>query len=291
MSRELVVVSGKGGTGKTTLTTSLAYLMKDKIIVDADAEAANMYILMKPEVRHKELFKGNKTAKIDTEVCTKCDICRKLCRFDAISIDENGNYVVDDIKCDSCELCKIACPVNAIEMKDVYSGEWYESDTPYGIMVHPKLYPGAENSGNLVTMVKHKAHIISEEKGIPYILVDGSPGIGCPVISTISGADFVIVVAEPTPAGIHDLKRVKKLCDSFKVKTGVVINKFDLNEDKSKEIEKFAESEKIPLLGKIPFDECVPKAIVNLKIPYEAEICDSIKKPIEEIYSKAMELL
>jgi MinD superfamily P-loop ATPase len=289
MSKELVIISGKGGTGKTTLTSSFAYLMKDKIIVDADADAADMYILMKPTIKKKELFKGNKPAKIDIDKCTKCDICRNLCRFDAISINNDGNYIVNEMKCDSCDLCRIACPANAIEMVDTISGEWYESETPYGIMVHAKLYPGAENSGNLVTMVKHRAHILSEEKGIEHILVDGSPGIGCPVISTISGANFVVIITEPTQSGLHDLERVKQLCDSFKIKAGVAVNKYDLNKDVSNKIKTFAEQNNSLFLGEIPFDTGVPKAIVNKEIPYV--VCDSIKKPIEEIFNKAMENL
>ncbi|WP_035589025.1 ATP-binding protein [Hippea jasoniae] len=289
MSKELVVISGKGGTGKTTLTASLASVIKNKVIVDADADAANMYILMKPEVKHKELFKGNPKAVINTDRCIKCDQCRQLCRFDAIYVNSDGEYVVDELKCDSCKLCQIACPVEAVDMKDVYSGQWYESETAYGIMVHAKLYPGAENSGNLVTMVKHRAHLIADEKNIEYILVDGSPGIGCPVISTISGANFVIIVTEPTVSGLHDLKRVKKLCDSFKIKSGVVVNKYDLNSQKTEEIEEFAKREGMPFLGRIPFDKCVVDAIVNLQIPYEA--CDSVKHAVDEILSKAMELL
>jgi len=289
MSKELVVVSGKGGAGKTTLTASLACVLKDKVIVDADADAANMYLLMKPQIKHKELFKGNPKAYIDVDSCVKCDECRKLCRFDAIHIDDKGDYYVDELKCDSCELCKIACPVDSIEMKEVYSGEWYESETPYGIMVHARLYPGAENSGNLVTMVKHRARLIAEEKGIEYILVDGSPGIGCPVISTISGAYFVVIVTEPTPAGIHDLERVKRLCDSFKVRSGVVINKFDLNREKTKEIENFALREDMPMLGKIPFDACVNVAISNLEMPYEQ--CASIRVSVDGIFENIMERL
>ena len=289
MSKELVVVSGKGGAGKTTLTASLACVLKDKVIVDADADAANMYLLMKPEIKHRELFKGNPKAYIDVDRCIKCDECRRLCRFDAIHINENGDYYVDELKCDSCELCKIACPVDAINMKEVYSGEWYESETPYGIMVHAKLYPGAENSGNLVTMVKHRAKLITEERGIEYILVDGSPGIGCPVISTISGAYFVVIVAEPTPAGIHDLERVKKLCDSFKVRSGVVINKFDLNIEKAREIEDFALKEGMPVLGRIPFDTCVNRAITNLEMPYDR--CESVRKSVNNIFENIMERL
>ena len=289
MSKEIVVVSGKGGAGKTTLTASLACVLNDKVIVDADADAANMYLLMKPQIKHKELFKGNPKAYIDVDRCIKCDECRRLCRFDAIHIKENGEYYVDELKCDSCELCKIACPVDAVRMKDVYSGEWYESETPYGVMVHAKLYPGAENSGNLVTMVKHRAKLIAEEKGIKYILVDGSPGIGCPVISTISGAHFVVIVAEPTPAGIHDLKRVKELCDSFKVKSGVVVNKYDLNMEKTKEIEGFSLNENIPVLGRIPFDTCVNKAITDLDMPYER--CKKVKESVDSIFRNIMERL
>ncbi len=289
MSKELVIISGKGGTGKTTLTSSFAYLMDNKIIVDADADAADMYILMDPAINKKEFFKGNMPAKINVETCTKCDLCRQLCRFNAISINESGNYVVDTMKCDSCDLCRIACPADAIEMVETISGEWYESSTPYGIMVHAKLYPGAENSGNLVTMVKHRAHIISEEQNIEHILVDGSPGIGCPVISTISGADFVIIVTEPTQSGLHDLRRVKKLCDSFKVKTGVVVNKYNLNESIAQDIKVFTENSDSIFLGMIPFDRSIPLAIVNKQIPYTA--CKNIQKPIDEILNKAMETL
>ncbi len=289
MSKELVIISGKGGTGKTTLTASFAYLMKDKIIVDADADAADMYILMKPQIKRKELFKGNMPAKIDAARCIGCDECRRLCRFDAIYVNDRGEYVVNTMKCDSCALCKYACPVGAIEMVESISGEWYESETPYGIMVHARIYPGAENSGNLVTMVKHRAHVLSEELGIEYILVDGSPGIGCPVISTISGADFVVIVTEPTQSGVHDLERVKKLCDSFKVRTGVVINKYDINTDVSSRIEDFARSSGSEFLGRIPFDRCVPHAITQKRIPYEA--CEDVREPIKSIFERSMELL
>jgi len=289
MINEIVIVSGKGGAGKTTLAASLSCVIENKVIVDADADAANMYLLLGPEVKHKELFKGNPKAHINADKCIKCDECRQLCRFDAIHINDNDDYYVDELKCDSCELCKIACPTEAIEMKEVFSGEWYESETPYGIMVHAKLYPGAENSGNLVTMVKHRAKLIAEEKGIEYILVDGSPGIGCPVISSISGSQFVVIVAEPTPAGIHDLKRIKDLCDSFKVKSGLVINKFDLNFEKTDEIEEFANKNGVPVLGKIPFDDCVHRAVVALSMPYF--MCKRVKNSVDEIFRGIVERL
>ncbi len=289
MSRELVVISGKGGTGKTSLVASFAVLMKDKVIVDADADAANLHILLKPKIKRKELFKGNMPAKIDTSRCIRCDECRRLCRFDAIRIDEKGDYVVNQMRCDSCALCKYACPVDAIEMVESISGEWYESETFYGPMVHAKLYPGAENSGNLVTMVKHRAKIISEENNIEYILVDGSPGIGCPVISTISGADFVVIVTEPTQSGLHDLRRVKELCDAFKVKTGVVVNKSTLNEGITKRIKSLAEEQGSLFLGTIPFDRCVLDAVINREIPCEA--CGSLRDVYAEILKKAMEML
>lgn len=286
--KELVIISGKGGTGKTTLTSSFAYLMKNKIIVDADADAADMFILMKPKVKAEHKFKGKAVAVIDQKKCSSCGVCKKLCRFDAINVID-GKYSVNPVKCDSCTLCQIACPENAIEMEDQISGEWFESETPYGTMVHARLTPGAENSGNLVTMVKHRAHILSEENGIDYILVDGSPGVGCPVISTISGANFVVIVTEPTQSGIHDLRRVKKLCDSFKINSGVVVNKYDLNKDITNSIKQFAEDEEMPFLGLVPFDRCAIEALVNEKLA--VEYCDNLKQPIKDIFDKAVEKL
>lgn len=286
--KELVVISGKGGTGKTTLTSSFAYLMKNKIIVDADADAADMFILMKPKVKEEHKFKGKAVAVIDQKKCISCGVCKKLCKFDAINVSD-GKYSVNPVKCDSCTLCQIACPEDAIEMEDQISGEWFISETAYGTMVHARLTPGAENSGNLVTMVKHRAHILSEENNIDYILVDGSPGVGCPVISTISGAAFVVIVTEPTQSGIHDLKRVKKLCDSFKIESGVVVNKYDLNEDITNSIKQFAGVHKMPFLGTVPFDKCAIDALVNKKLA--VEYCDSLRQSIKDIFDKAVERL
>ncbi len=282
--KEIVVVSGKGGSGKTTLVASLCVLLDNKVIVDADADAADLHVLLKPNVKRRELFKGKSIARIDPKRCTRCDVCAQLCRFDAISVSDSGIYEVDPVRCDSCTLCKIACASGAIDMVEVFSGEWFESDTAYGKFIHARLFPGAENSGNLVTMVKHRARIVADEESIPYVLVDGSPGIGCPVISTLSDADFAIVVVEPTHSGFHDLKRLKDLINSFKLRSGIVINKHDVNEDVRDRIEEFAEKEDMVLLGRIPFDRCVMDALVEEKIA--VEYCFHLRGVFSEILSR-----
>lgn len=285
IKKEVVIISGKGGTGKTTVTSSLSKLIQNKIIVDADVDAADMFILLKPEIIHKELFKGKSVAKIDYDLCTSCGICKQLCRFDAISFN-NEKYEINEFLCDGCTLCEISCPVNAIKMKQQTVGEWYISKTDWGDMIHAKLYPGAENSGNLVTMIKVQADRLSREKNISLVIIDGPPGIGCPVTSALSGANYAIIVTEPTMSAIHDMKRALETTTHFNIKTGIVINKFDINEDKTKIIEEFAKENNIEILAKIPFDKCIVDAQINLKTVIEDNKCKHIVKSIEKIKQK-----
>lgn len=281
--KEIVVLSGKGGTGKTTVASALAQLIPAKIIADTDVDAANMYILMNPEKYKTEKFRGKSVAVIDENKCISCNICKEKCRFDAIEII-NGKYKVDSLSCDGCTLCSLACPADAIDMKKQFVGEWYLSNTKYGDFVYARLDPGAENSGNLVTMVKHQAKLKAEEKNIELALIDGPPGIGCPVIASLSGADFTIIVTEPSLSGISDLERILDLAKHFKVKTGIVINKFDINENNCKSIEKYAADKGIDILAKIPHSHCIIKEISNRNIPFDN--CRDFSEPVREIYRK-----
>ncbi len=288
--KEIVIISGKGGTGKTTITASFAFWLASKgvkfVVADADVDAADMHILLKPEVEKEEEFEGRAVAVIDNDLCTGCDICRQLCRFDAITVEE-GEYKVIEGRCEGCTLCEIACPVNAIKMVPQKVGRWFISRTPYGPMVHARLNPGGENSGNLVTMVKYQAKRIAEEKGYPVVLVDGPPGIGCPVISALSGASFALVVTEPTFSAIHDAERVLKTAAHFHVPSAIVVNKADINPENTEKIKKYASENSILFLGEIPFDRCAVEALMERKTPMES--CPSLSRVMEKIFEKVME--
>ncbi|NPA15712.1 MAG: P-loop NTPase [Deferribacteres bacterium] len=263
--REIVVVSGKGGTGKTTISSSFAVLGGEKLIVDADVDAPDLHVVLKPKVLEAHTFKGGKVAVIDRASCNFCGLCRELCRYDAITEE----IEVDPVSCDGCALCYFACPEGAISLEEKDAGMWFVADTRAGFMVHARLVPGEENSGKLVTVIRNRAKEIAEEEGIRLILIDGPPGIGCPVISSITGADDVVVVTEPTISGIHDLKRVVELCSNFGVRVYVVINRFDINIERCEEIEDWCDEWKVELLGRIPVDESIPRLQEEGKTPVE----------------------
>ena len=278
--KEIVVISGKGGTGKTTITACLADILNQKIIVDADVDAANLHILLKPEFVSANDFKGKPVAYIDSTLCTSCGLCKELCRFNAIEI-KNGDYQVNEISCDGCDLCNIACPVEAIEMKEQVVGQWFTAQTRLGNFTYARLIPGAENSGNLVTMVRHQANLIAKDKKIKTILIDGPPGIGCTVISAISGTDLAIIVTEPTFSGISDLKRIYDLTKHFNIKTGIVVNRFDINLQNTKIIEEFADKNGIRIFAEIPHSDCVIKEITESRIP--SRKCKSLSAEIRKL--------
>ncbi|RKX83850.1 MAG: (4Fe-4S)-binding protein [Spirochaetes bacterium] len=284
---EVVIISGKGGTGKTTLTSSLAELIPDKVICDADVDAADMFLILKPELIKENPFKGKSIAIINQDKCVSCGICEKVCRFNAVDAeetDEKIKYTVNPYSCDGCTFCALACPAKAINMEQQTVGDWFISKTEAGTLIHAKLKPGAENSGNLVTMVKHQAHLKAKEEGLNFILVDGPPGIGCPVTSAISGASLAIIVTEPTFSGIHDLERVYDLSLHFKVPAAVVINKYDLNRENTLHIESYAKEKGIKIIGKIPFSPCVVDSIAEAKTPMTK--CPEIAKTINNIYKE-----
>ena len=270
--KEIVVISGKGGTGKTSITASFSFLGgSDLVTADCDVDAADMHLLMKPDFNYEEDFYSGKTAFIDQEKCTGCASCYDKCRFDAIKI-KDGKLEVNEIDCEGCGYCALICPVQAINMEEQNVGKCYISDIKTGgQMVHAKLKAGAENSGKLVAKVKNEARRVAEESGKDLVIVDGSPGIGCPVVSSLSGADFVVFVTEPTVSGLHDLKRVYLLVRKFGIKAGCIINKYDLNKEAADETRAFLESENIVHIADLPYDEDFTKVMTEGKTVVELD--------------------
>ena len=259
--KQLVIISGKGGTGKTVITGAFAALAKNKVMADCDVDAADLHLLLSPEIRQSYEFKSGKTAIIDKKLCASCAKCVTLCRFEAISRD----YVVDPISCEGCGFCSLACPKGAIKMQDNISGEWFISDTRFGPMAHAKLGIAEENSGKLVSLVRNKAKELAEDNRYDWVIIDGAPGIGCPVIASLSGIDCALVVTEPTLSGLHDAKRVVEVARHFKVRVMLVINKYNLNTDMAREIESYCRQDKVELIGKVSFDKSVVEAMVQAK--------------------------
>ena len=257
--KELIVISGKGGTGKTSLLGAFAAMSENKILCDADVDAADLHLITAPDVKERHDFQSGHTAVIDREKCTGCGICSDMCLFDAIS----DAFVVDPIACEGCGVCHYFCPENAVEFPMNTCGEWMISETRFGPMVHAYLGIAEENSGKLVTLVRRQARSLAEKKGLPLILTDGPPGVGCPVIASIGGADAVLIVTEPTVSGVHDMKRVADLTAHFKVPAMVSVNKFDLNPQKTTEIETLCRKKGMALVGNIPFDPVFTRAMVQ----------------------------
>jgi len=264
--KELVVISGKGGTGKTSIVAAFANLAKNAVFADCDVDAADLHLVLEPKIKQKSDFSGGKRAAIVAEKCSGCGKCQELCRFDAIHLNGEGNnvldktFTVDPISCEGCKVCVEFCPVDAIEFNDCINGQWFISDTRFGPMVHAKLGIAEENSGKLVTLIRKEAKRIATDEKKDLIIVDGSPGIGCPVIASITGADLVLVITEPTLSGKHDLERVAELAAGFNIPTLVAINKFDLNPDVAKQIEEGARSRNMKVVGKIRYDDAFTKA-------------------------------
>ena len=256
--KEIVVLSGKGGTGKTSIVASLAALAQSKVLADCDVDAADLHLLLKPAVKEGKEFWSGQVAFIDRDKCTECGLCRELCRFDAI-----GDFQVDPISCEGCGFCYQVCPVDAITMKDSMSGRWFISETKYGYLCHARLGIAQENSGKLVALVRQNAKLIADKENLDYVITDGPPGIGCPVISSLSGANLALLVTEPTLSGIHDLERVIGVCRHFGVPVLVCINKYDLNEGNTHRIEGYCGKEGIEIAANISFDNVMTEAIVQ----------------------------
>ncbi len=285
--KQLTILSGKGGTGKTTLTASFAVLAKNAVVADCDVDAPDLHMLLHPEVMEMQQFKGSKIAVIDETKCTRCGLCREKCVFDAITSD----LTVDAIACEGCGVCAFACPANAITLVERVSGSAYISKTKYGFMSHAMLHPGESNSGKLVTLVRQNAKILAEKENSDIAIIDGSPGIGCPVIASITGVDAGLVITEPTLSGIHDLERVLQLLNHFRVTPFVCINMYDINMENTERILSFCRKNRIEVVGKIPFSPKVTEAMVNGKTIVEYSPRSAVAKEIEAIWKKVVTLM
>ncbi len=250
--KEIVVLSGKGGTGKTTITGSMAVLADKKVLVDCDVDAADLHLLLSPEVKEDHEFWSGQTAVIDDNICVGCGDCERACRFGAIN-----RVGIIPYSCEGCGYCARVCPAGAITMQDNMAGHWYVSATRYGTLVHARLGIGEENSGKLVTTVRNAAKEIAKKDGTELIISDGPPGTGCPVISSLTGADMALIVTEPTLSGMHDLERVLDVCGHFTVPAVVAINKYDINEENTKFIETYCYNKDVAVAARIPFDTAV----------------------------------
>jgi MinD superfamily P-loop ATPase len=256
--KEVVVLSGKGGTGKTSIVGSFAALADNKVLVDCDVDAADLQLLLSPSVKQESEFWSGQVAHIDEDKCTQCGLCQDLCRFGAIR-----DFRVDPVSCEGCGFCSHICPVEAITMEENMSGHWFISDAKYGPLVHARLGIAQENSGKLVAVVRQQAKQLAEKGRLDYTISDGPPGIGCPVISSLSGANLALLVTEPTLSAMHDLERVLGVCRHFGVPALVCINKYDLNEDNTCQIEKYCLDQGVEVAARIPFDNAVTEAIVH----------------------------
>lgn len=283
--KSITVISGKGGTGKTTLTAAFASIADNLVLADCDVDAADLHLLLQPEVKHEQVFEGGKLAHIDQEKCIECGKCAEACRFGAIS-DE---LVVSPVDCEGCNVCAYVCPVDAITLKVREKGKWFISDTRFAPMAHARLAPGQGNSGRLVSLVREHAESIAVEQNAEYVLIDGPPGMGCPVIASITGTDVVLIATEPTLSAMHDMERIIGLTKHFRVPAVVCINKYDLNLRNTGKIESFLRDNSIELVGKIPFDPTVIKSLTAQKTIVEYAPRAGIARTIENIWRKIRE--
>lgn len=267
--KELVVISGKGGTGKTSIVASFAALASRAVLADCDVDAADLHLVLEPDIEVREPFTGGKQARIDPERCNACGTCAELCTFDAVlqngepDQQNGGTFRIDPINCEGCGVCARFCPEHAIELEPCVSGEWYVSNTRFGPMVHAKLGIAEENSGKLVTLVRQQAKFVAVEKEMDLIIVDGSPGIGCPVIASITGADRILAVTEPTQSGLHDLGRVHDLAEHFRLPLCVCINKHDINPDITAAIKSTVSEWGSRVIGKVRYSRLVTDAQIH----------------------------
>jgi len=260
--RQITVISGKGGTGKTTLVGSFAALAENKVIADCDVDAPDLHLLLHPEIIKREEFKGLKVAVMDKTLCTECGTCEETCRFNAIASTEVSGYAVNPARCEGCGACVFTCPQDAITLKERVSGYAFISKTNYGTMVHAQLNIAEEASGKLVTVVRNNAQQVAEKESCELILIDGAPGIGCPVIASLTGVDLALIVTEPTMSGLHDLERIMDVTRHFGIGSVVCINKYDINEENSRRITEFCRQRGVEVVGKIPYDSVVTEAMV-----------------------------
>ncbi len=282
--KQIVIISGKGGTGKTIFTASLASLAENKVMVDCDVDAADLHLLLRPRVVETHEFRSGKTAWIDPDTCIACGECAEACRFEAIR-EADDHFAVDPLACEGCGLCARICPVEVVEMRENLCGRWYVSETAYGPFVHAKLGIAQENSGKLVACIREKAKELAEARRLDYVIIDGPPGIGCPVLASLTDTDLAVIVTEPTLSGIHDARRVIELARHFRTPAGIVINKWDINPERSREIEALCGAEGVSLLGRIPFSKRVAESLVRA-LPYVEAADDDVAEAIRAAWNK-----
>ena len=280
--KELIIISGKGGTGKTSLMAAFASLAENEVLCDADVDAADLHLIANPTIVRRADFQSGHKAVINHELCTACGLCREMCRFDAISED----YRVNAINCEGCGVCVHFCPEKAIDFPENTCGEWFVSDTRFGPMVHARLGIAEENSGKLVTLVRQEARKLAESKNLDLILTDGPPGVGCPVIASIGGASAVLIVTEPTVSGKHDMERVVQLADHFKVPVLICVNKFDLSLELTRDIENYAAERGLPCVGRIPFDQIFTRAMIQAQTVFEYDGQSPVAKAIRDTWQR-----
>jgi MinD superfamily P-loop ATPase len=282
MVKQLTIISGKGGTGKTTIAAAIAYLVQDKaVLADVDVDAPDFHLILQPNITDEKALNISKKVKRDENKCIRCGICEKACNFDAIT-----SYDIDYYKCEGCGLCVRLCPEDALELESVFSAKLLESETRFGSFVHAEMAIGEGNSGRIVDEVRKRASSIATDQEKDFMIIDGSPGIGCPVIASITGVDLVLIVVEPTLSGIHDLDRVLQVTQHFNIPAVVCLNKYDINLKNTEKIEQYCEEKEVQLVGKIPFSTIVPKSITNAKSIFEIENNDIVGDPIREMWKK-----
>jgi len=284
--KEITILSGKGGAGKTTIAAAMASLAQNAVFCDNDVDAADLHLIFKPDIKETHKFNSGSVAVINPEICTNCGLCEESCRFTAIHKNATNFPEVNPFQCEGCRLCERICPVNAITTNQNFNNFWYISETRFGSLIHAQMGPGEENSGKLVTKIRERAQEIAIENKASFILNDGPPGIGCTAISSITGTDAVLLVIEPTVSGLHDAKRVIKLIHSFQIPVFAVINKFDINEAFTQTVEDYLEEEGIYMLGKIPFSELMVESMIAAKTVVEYAPQSEVSHKLITIWKK-----
>ncbi len=282
--KDITILSGKGGTGKTSITAAIAAVAHNSVFCDNDVDAADLHLLFDPKILQTHTYPGAWVPTINESNCTRCGLCKDLCRFDAIHYKEEGGLEINKYQCEGCRLCERLCPAGAITSQRSTNNQWYVSNSRFGSLVHAHMGPGEENSGKLVTQIRKKAREIATETHADFVINDGPPGIGCATIASITGAHATLVILEPSLSGLHDAKRLIELIQSFKIPIFAIINKHDLNEEITLLIKSYLEEQAIPLLAQIPFEPKMVSAMIDQKTIVEFDPEGEISKKIKTIW-------